>query len=103
MAARPQAWICHASLACRRRIPAQRRDLAAAGNGGWFVRAAILLATWPHTLIDIRPPNDRLMATSPAEAGPATRALIMPWSTLHAVRTGLGLIVTLVFLWAALT
>ena len=73
------------------------------GNGRWLLGAVILGANVPYTLIGIRPTNDRLMATAPTEAGPATRALITHWGRLHAVRSGLGFAATLVFLWAALT
>jgi hypothetical protein len=34
-----------------------------------------MLANWPWTLLDIKPVNDALMATSPENAGPETRWL----------------------------
>jgi hypothetical protein len=40
------------------------------------------------------------MATDPAKAGPKTRDLIVKWSGLHAVRTALGALAVISFLFA---
>ena len=40
------------------------------------------------------------MATDPADAGPQTRANIVKWNTLHAVRTVLGALAAICFLFA---
>lgn len=72
------------------------------GDIGWIVGALILIANWPYTLLVVMPTNNSLMATDPARAGPESRSLIGKWATLHAVRAGLGLAATLVFLWASL-
>jgi hypothetical protein len=61
----------------------------------------VLLANWPYTLLVIMPTNYRLMATDPAQANPETRRLIKKWSRLHAVRTALGLVATLIFIGAS--
>jgi hypothetical protein len=47
------------------------------------------------------PTNNRLMAIKPEEAGPESRRLIETWARLHAVRTGLGALATITFLWAS--
>ncbi|GEP00899.1 DUF1772 domain-containing protein [Methylobacterium haplocladii] len=60
-------------------------------NPGWIVGALLMLANIPVTLRLILPVNKRLMAIDPAEAGPESRALILRWGSLHAIRTGLGL------------
>jgi hypothetical protein len=72
-------------------------------SGGmlWLVGALLLIANWPFTLIAIMPTNNALMATPLNAAGPASRALLVKWGRLHAVRTMLGAAATAVFLWAA--
>ncbi|HEX2447270.1 MAG TPA: DUF1772 domain-containing protein [Methyloceanibacter sp.] len=62
--------------------------------------ALLMLANWPFTLIAIMPTNNILMATDPARAGPETRALVVRWGSLHAVRTLLGAAATVCFLFA---
>lgn len=72
------------------------------GDGRWLIGAVLLVANWPFTLVAIMPTNHRLMETEAASAGPLTRALIEKWGRLHAVRTGLGALSLLAFLWASL-
>ena len=67
----------------------------------WLVGALILLANWPFTLVAIMPTNNALMATPIDQAGASSRALMIKWGRLHAVRTALGAAATAVFLWAA--
>ncbi|WP_072395552.1 DUF1772 domain-containing protein [Hyphomicrobium sp. CS1GBMeth3] len=66
----------------------------------WLAGGVVLLANWPFTLIGIMPTNNQLMGTAPEAAGPQTRALIEQWGGLHAVRTFLGVLATVIFLWA---
>jgi len=72
------------------------------GHWGWVLGALVLIANLPYTLLAIYPTNNQIKATEPAQAGPASRALIERWGSLHAVRTGLGFAATLAFLWASL-
>jgi hypothetical protein len=69
---------------------------------GFLVGAIAMIAPWPWTLIGIKPTNDLLMATEPDQAGPQTRALVVKWGGLHRVRTALGTLATIAFLWACM-
>jgi hypothetical protein len=71
-------------------------------HAGFLIGAVAMIAPWPWTLIGIKPTNDALLATEPDQAGPPTRALVVKWGALHAVRTGLGALATLAFLWACM-
>ncbi|VTZ27468.1 conserved membrane hypothetical protein [Methylocella tundrae] len=67
----------------------------------WALGAVVLLCNWPFTLLVIMPTNRRLEATEPQNAGLESRELILRWGKLHAVRSGLGGLATLAFLWAS--
>ena len=67
---------------------------------GFLIGAAAMIAPWPWTLIGIKPTNDALLSTEPDGAGPQTRALVVKWGSLHGVRTALGALATVAFLWA---
>jgi uncharacterized membrane protein len=69
----------------------------------WLAGAVVLVANWPYTMLFIMPTNNALKAVPPAEAGPASRALLERWGRLHARRTLLGGLATMLFLWAALS
>jgi hypothetical protein len=71
-----------------------------AAHPGFLIGAIAMIAPWPWTLIVIKPVNDALLATAPDQAGPPTRALIVKWGTIHAVRTALGALAAIAFLWA---
>jgi hypothetical protein len=69
----------------------------------FLVGAILIIAPWPWTLIVIKPVNDALLATELGKAGPPTRALVLKWGTVHAVRTVLGGLATAAFFWACLS
>ena len=69
-------------------------------NWHWLLGAIALLAKWPYTLFVIAPINRRLMDTPPEAATAETRRMLERWGTLHAGRSALGLVATLIFLWA---
>ena len=72
------------------------------GEALWLAGALVLVANWPYTAFGIMPTNRQLDETAIDQAGPATRRLIETWARLHAVRTGLGAVATLLFLWASM-
>ena len=66
----------------------------------WLIGAALMFTNVPYTLMGIMPTNHMLNAIDDADAGPASRAMLLTWGRLHAVRTALGLTGTLAYLWA---
>ena len=70
----------------------------ATGAAAFLVGALLIVANWPWTLLGILPTNKVLMATDLAEAGAGTRALLLKWNRLHAVRTVLGGLAVVAFL-----
>ncbi len=68
------------------------------GRVTFLVGAILLVTNWPWTMIGIMPTNKALMAIGPEGAGPQSRALIVRWSSLHAVRTALGGLAVVAFL-----
>ena len=70
---------------------------------GFLIGAIAMIAPWPWTLFGIKPTNDALLASDPERAGPRSRALIVRWGALHAVRTALGAIASLALLWACMS
>ena len=73
------------------------------GHVGLLIGALLIIAPWPWTLIVIKPTNDALLATELDRAGPTSRALIVKWGGIHAVRTVLGGLATAAFFWAGLS
>lgn len=69
------------------------------GRLAFLVRAIVLLSNWPHPARH-HADEKALMATNPADATPSSRRLIKRWARLHAVRTALGIVATLIFLGA---
>lgn len=65
----------------------------------------LILAVVPFTLVVIRPTNNRLLARS-HDRRPHDRQsaqvldLLIAWGRLHAVRSALSLIASMLFIWA---
>jgi hypothetical protein len=74
-----------------------------ASHPGFLIGAVAMIAPWPWTIFGIKPINDALLATEIENAGPQSRALIARWGGLHAVRTTLGALATVSFLWACMS
>ena len=66
-------------------------------NWHWIVGAVLILSNVPYTLMGIMPTNHKLEAISEADAGPSSRATLVLWGKLHAIRTLLGVSATLAF------
>jgi Domain of unknown function (DUF1772) len=64
----------------------------------WLFGAVVLLANWPYTIFMIMPTNRRLMDTPSETATAETRRMLERWGALHAGRSALGLVATLIFL-----
>ena len=74
----------------------EQRPVAALGG-------ALMLANWPYTLLVMAPTNKALGTTADNDAGTASRALLVRWGKLHAVRTFLGLAGACAFLFASVS
>lgn len=70
------------------------------GRVPFLLGGLLMIANWPWTLLGILPTNRVLMATDLASAGSESRALLVRWNRLHAVRTALGASATVSFLYA---
>ena len=71
-------------------------------NWWWLFGALVLVANWPFTIFAIMPTNNKLMAMDPGSVAAEARRLIEHWGYLHAVRSALGAVATLIFLLASL-
>ena len=89
-----------AGLACHHRLPARARGWWQTRDELWIAGAIVLVANWPYTMLMIMPVNNALKAISLDEAGEESHALLQRWGRLHARRTMLGVLATLLMLWA---
>ena len=64
----------------------------------WLLGAIVLFANWPYTIYLIMPTNRRLMDTPLDAAAAETRRMLKRWGMLHAGRSALGFVATLIFL-----
>jgi hypothetical protein len=65
----------------------------------WVVGALFIFAVVPFTLIVIFPTNNRLLAPGRDLASPETRELLVQWGTLHAVRSALSFVASVIYGW----
>ena len=68
------------------------------GGPMWLLGALVIFAVIPFTLIAIMPTNKRLLDPGLDRRSEATRDLLQQWGRLHAVRSILSLIASLIFL-----
>ena len=71
------------------------------GHLARVIGALLMIANWPVTFLVIMPTNNKLMSIEPAMAGPESRAMVKTWGALHMIRTALGIVAALAFLWAS--
>ena len=66
----------------------------------WLVGAILILAVVPFTLFIIEPKTNKPLLTPGRDLrSTETRELLVKWGRLHAVRSVLGLIASVVFIW----
>ncbi len=68
------------------------------GSLWWLVGGTILAAVIPFTLVVIFPTNKKLLEPSLNKGSELASALLVKWGRLHNVRSLLGLISFLIFL-----
>ena len=112
----PARMECGTELAATEFVPSYRRaavmqaSLAALGlagaivawltgaGTGWLAGGILLGSVIPFTLAVIMPTNKQLLAPNLAKGSPHTRALLVRWGWLHAVRSALSGIAFVLFL-----
>jgi hypothetical protein len=68
------------------------------GRLAFLAGGLFMIANLPWTVFGVMPTNKLLMQPDLASSGPKSRALIIKWNALHAVRSALCLLATLAFL-----
>ena len=72
------------------------------GGAIWFIAAALIGAVIPFTLLVIFRTNERLLDPRLDPGSVEVRALLESWGRLHAVRSALSLMASVLFIWAAI-
>jgi hypothetical protein len=71
-------------------------------GAGWLVAALLIGGVVPFTFIAIMPTNHKLLAPGCDMGSAETRTLLESWGKLHAMRTALSLLATVVYMWLLL-
>lgn len=71
------------------------------GGEVWFAGAALIGSVVPFTLLVIAPTNRRLLDPAGDRRSVETRGLLDKWGRLHAVRSALSFVASLLFIWAS--
>jgi hypothetical protein len=69
------------------------------GDVGWLIAALLIGGVVPFTLLVIMPTNHKLLATGRDLSSTETRQLLVRWGQLHAIRTALSFVATVIYLW----
>ena len=93
-----RATVMQASLAIIGSLAGMAAWLLGAGLM-WLVAALFMLAVVPVTLIIIFPTNKQLLAPERDPGSPETRGLLVKWGRLHAIRSALSLVASIIFIW----
>ena len=72
------------------------------GGISWLIGALLVGAVVPFTFVVVMPTNNKLLAPDRDLSSAETRALLVHWGALHAVRTILSLAGTTIYLWSLL-
>jgi hypothetical protein len=67
----------------------------------WLYGAAAIFAVVPVTFIVIFPTNNKLLQPARDPASSETKALLETWGRLHAIRSVLSVVASIVYIWAA--
>ena len=70
------------------------------GGVVWYGAAALIFAVIPFTALVVLPTNNRLLEPGRDLASSETQQLLERWGRLHAVRSALSLVATVLFVWA---
>ena len=70
------------------------------GSVHWLIGAVLIGLVVPFTFLGIMPTNKQLLAPGRDPGASETRILLERWGRLHAVRTALSSIASLIFLYA---
>ncbi len=68
----------------------------------WLIAALFIFAVVPVTLIIIFPTNRKLLAPGRDLGSSETRELLVKWGQLHAIRSVLSLVASVIFIWQLL-
>jgi hypothetical protein len=66
----------------------------------WLWGALLIFSVIPFTVVAILPTNKKLLQPERDRGSQETRALLGAWGRLHAVRSALSIIASLLFIWA---
>jgi hypothetical protein len=94
-----RATVMQASLALVAAIPGVGTWVDR-GGGLWLLGSVSIFLVVPFTLIVILPTNNKLLEEGRDLASQETQALLETWGRLHAVRSVLGLLAVVLFVWA---
>jgi hypothetical protein len=72
------------------------------GSWLWLLGGIVLLANWPYTFLRVYPVNRKIKAFVPGTGEAPLHTLVAEWGRLHAVRTVLGALASLIFVLASL-